>query len=245
MVVSALVKENGDTSVAFFDMSVLNFLTGDVVWSGKKAHHKVQIPSRGKYNTGGLRNITSGESAVYICGEINLDPGGAILKVAKPTSEKRPKSVRYLIPAKINDNARFHASDCIAISPENYVVFAERVEEQSVLNFVGENGQINGRFPTGLSHVTAFAYGPNHGDLFLSDFATGAIYKLIEADNESGCQTERVMDLESVTAMKFNAAGELYVTQLGPKTATDGGKLLKITGLDVAQNSEVEVGGGQ
>ena len=88
--------------------------------------------------------------------------------------------------------------------------------------------------------VTAMAYGPNRGRLFLADRDTGAIYKLIESDNDAGCESVKVHELANITAMRFNAAGELLVATLGETIGDESGQVIKLIGFDSVEEETKE-----
>lgn len=87
--------------------------------------------------------------------------------------------------------------------------------------------------PTGLNDILGLAYSPKTGLLYAVDFAwseaTGGLYRL-DAALEEGRQVVkavRIATLEKPTALAFNSAGALYVTDVG-KSGGDPAKAGKL-----------------
>lgn len=189
-----------------------------------------------------INRIASGAGLILFAGQTS-DGNGFIAQTdhVKPITNNqvvtefqkvRLNNLKKSVPQKSDDDEWLSPVHALTISPEGYLAFVQNTDDGAKLVFSSEDGQRNGQFKTGLKQVTAIAYGPKRQRLFVADRATGAIYKLIESDNEAGCESIEMMKLPRVAAMKFNSDGELFVAQLGDPSDESSGKLLKISGLD-------------
>lgn len=188
-----------------------------------------------------ILRIYSQSDSVYLAGQ-NPNKRGFVLTVKK--ADAAPSAVQLLMPKKLDAERWVPPNTSMTVSnPEGYLAIMERSFKGSALAFYSDDGEENGLFVTGLKDVTAIAYGPKHGRLFLADQETGAIYKLIEADNDEGCKSIEVHKLANITDMQFNEQGELLVATLGTgQVGDDTGKVIKLTGLDEKKSDEEKAG---
>lgn len=124
------------------------------------------------------------------------------------------------------DRTGTNAPNGITLSPEGYLAVSHmgktRMEQDSLLAFYNERGDLLDKFPIGLYDVTGLAYGPKKKRLFAIDFAyadtsKGGLFKLVETADEGGCKPVKIMSLDKPTAMVFDNLGNLYVTVCGSK----------------------------
>lgn len=175
--------------------------------------------------------VSGSQSLLLVCQEADHS---TVVQLAK--SPANPGSLSSLIPGQDGEVTLSPGTGITLSQPEGYVAFIQNGDEGSVLTFYSEDGEANGTFATGLNGVTAIAYGPNRGRLYLADSESGAIHKLIESDNEAGCEHVEVFKLPGITSMRFNDAGDLLATVNGDGEAS--GKLVKITGLDSPESEQ-------
>lgn len=134
----------------------------------------------------------------------------------------------------------------ITMSPEGHVTVGQmgeiNVAGDSLLTFYNEEGELLGKFETGLNDITGLAYGPQHGRLFVTDFNwrdtnNGGLYKLVAIiDDYETCKAVKIAKLRKPTALAFTPEGDLYITLAGDSSEAapkPDGKLVLIRGLDV------------
>lgn len=129
----------------------------------------------------------------------------------------------------------------ITMGPNGEIVVGQmgeiNVPNDSLLTFYNAStGKLLMNQKTGLYDITALAYSPKK-QLFALDFAwmkpeEGGLFQLIAA-NPGGQQTTKAVkkaSLDKPTAMAFGKSGELYITEIGPKTNENpkSGQLVKI-----------------
>ncbi len=189
---------------------------------------------------GQVNRMVSGSNSIMLIGQDD-DKKAFVAKVAK--TEELPSEMELLVPEKREDKKWLESTMAVTLSkPEGYLALVQNIAGGATLSFYNEEGEDNGSFNTGLKKVTAIAYGPERGRLFLADAENGAIYKLIESDNDAGCESLEVYKLANITDMRFNAAGELLVTTLGDQVGDDSGKVIKLVGLDSSKSEEKKTG---
>ena len=188
-----------------------------------------------------ILRIYSQGSLVYLAGQ-KPDKRGFVLTVNK--ADAAPAAVDMLMPKKMDAERWVPPNTSLTVSsPEGYLAIIERSFKGSALTFYSDEGEENGMFVTGLNDVKAIAYGPKLGRLYLADQETGAIYKLVEADNDEGCKSVEVYKLANISDMQFNDQGDLLVTTLGTdQVGDDTGKVIKLTGLDEEKSDEEKAG---
>ncbi|MBM3999897.1 MAG: hypothetical protein FJ297_10225 [Planctomycetes bacterium] len=108
--------------------------------------------------------------------------------------------------------------------------------------FHAKSGKLEASFTTELRDIVGLAYfppvadNPRRGKLLAVDFASadparGGLYEIVaKADDKSGSAAKKIIGLTRPTALVFDPAGTLYVTELG--AAAEGsppaGRLLRI-----------------
>jgi sugar lactone lactonase YvrE len=100
----------------------------------------------------------------------------------------------------------------------------------SLLTFYNaKSGKLLMRLPTDLNDITGLAYSPQTGLLYAIDFAwneaAGGLYRLDAAiaKGQQVVKAVQIATLEKPTALAFDSAGVLYVTDLG-KAGSDPSK---------------------
>jgi hypothetical protein len=187
---------------------------------------------------GQVNGVLATESSVFIAGE-RAEQKSFIARVAQ--SAAAPETIELMIPENEDSEEWLGSPRAMAVSvPEGYLALIQQSDSGSKLCFYSTEGEANGDFETGLKNVVAMAYGPNRGRLYLADRETQAIYKLIESDNDAGCESVKVHELPNVTDMQFNADGELLVSTLGETVGDDSGQIIKLIGLDVKKDEAKE-----
>lgn len=233
LLVAPVIENEKPLQVLGFDLGKME---DDKSLLASAAQATLKVGSDESQLNGQVRRIYSDGSTVYLAGE-KTEKNGFVATIKNADPE--PTAITLLMPEQLDAKKWIQPNTSLTLStPEGYLAIIERTSEGSALAFYSD-GEEDGRFVTGLNDVSAIAYGPKRGRLFLADRETGAIYKLIESDNKEGCQSVEVYKLANITDMQFNEKGELFVTTLGTgEVGDDSGKVIKLTGLDEMKTEE-------
>ena len=112
------------------------------------------------------------------------------------------------------------------------------VRHDGVVLRVSGEGQLKGKYFTGLNDITGIAICPKTQRLFVVDFSwidesAGGLFELSDFNEASShCVVRKVLELRRPTSMAFAQDGTLWVTHLGDSSQGNAnGKLIKVSGL--------------
>lgn len=233
LLVASAGKKDSPVQVQGFDLSEI---VEDKTLLAAESKAKLGMGKEDTALKGQINRMVTGSSSIFLVGQ-HGDEKAFVASLGKGV--EFPAEMSFLVPE--NREAKKWLGSTLAVTlsqPEGYLAMVENSKDGATLIFFSKEGEENGRFETGLKRVTAIAYGTERGRLYLADSEKGAIYKLIESDNEAGCESQEVYELANITDMRFNADGELLVTTLGENVGEDSGKVIKLMGLDSETKKE-------
>lgn len=234
LLVAPAIEKEKPLQVLGFNLSEM---ADDQPLSATAAQATLEIGPDEERLNGQIHRIFASGGSIYLAGR-KPEKRGFVATIKK--SDAAPDSIEMLMPKTLDAKKWVPPNTSLTVStPEGYLAVVERSFRGSALAFYSDEGEEDGLFVTGLSKVSAIAYGPNRGRLFLADQETGAIYKLIESDNKERCKSVEVYKLANISDMQFNEEGELIVTTHGTdEVGDDTGKVIKLTGLDQKKSEE-------
>jgi DNA-binding beta-propeller fold protein YncE len=189
---------------------------------------------------GNFYALAVSKSAVYVTSNGD-DTKGWVLRL--PVEGTKFGKLERFIATK--EQVEVNAPVGITLTPRGEILVGQmgavNKPKDSLLTFYSAStGKKLMNLETGLFDITAVAYHPKSGLLYVTDFAwlepgEGGLFRVDRGvkDSDKPIEVKKVVALEKPTAMAFAPDGTLYVTVIGtPKedeTAATTGKLLKIT----------------
>lgn len=175
---------------------------------------------------GNFYAIAVGDKALYVTSNGD-DTKGWILKA--DLAQGKPGKLVPFIPTKPLVNV--DAPVAITFSPDKRQLVVGQMGEMNVANdsllctYDPSTGKLLKSLKTGLHDIAGLAYSPKTGKLYAVDFAwvntsQGGLFRLdVQGDT---VKAEKILSLDKPTALAFDKAGRLYLSQFG--TADKSGK---------------------